>query len=68
MWNNQLETAQESKIFLKTRIEHFEKVKEIILQNSKFEVPEISYTSLEGGNQAYLDWIKTSTPTLEHHQ
>ncbi len=68
MWNNQLETAQESKIVMKTRLEHYEKIKEIILQNSSYEVPEITYIKIAGGNKEYLDWIVESTPTLSHHQ
>lgn len=64
MWNNQLETSQESKIVLKTRLEHFETVKQVILDNCKYEVPEITYHSIEGGNQEYLDWLLASTPVL----
>ncbi len=60
MWNNQLETSQESKIVFKTRREKYEKVKEIIYDNSSYEVPEITYTSIEGGNDDYLAWINES--------
>ena len=68
MWNNQLETSQESKIVLKTRREHYEKIKEIILQNCKYEVPEITFIHLDGGNEEYLNWIRESTPDLAKHQ
>ena len=56
-WDNQLETVQESKITLKTLLSHFEKVEEIIKKNSSYQVPEITYKSLKGGNQEYSDWI-----------
>lgn len=62
MWNNQLETNQESKIVLKTRADLYEKVKEIIVQNSKYQIPEITYTVIDGGNKEYLEWLKESTP------
>lgn len=64
MWNNQLETSQESKIVLKTRLEHFETVKQVIVDHCKYEVPEVTYHSIEGGNQEYLEWILASTPAL----
>lgn len=68
MWNNQLETAQESKITLKTRLSKFEKIKQIIKENSKYQIPEITYTKIDGGNKEYLDWVSESTPDFQHHQ
>ncbi|MEC7840311.1 MAG: divalent-cation tolerance protein CutA [Chlamydiota bacterium] len=62
MWNNQLETAQESKVVLKTRLEFFDKIKESITENCSYDVPEITYTVIDDGNKEYLDWLKTSTP------
>ena len=62
---NQLETTQETKITLKTRAEKYEKIKEIIEQNSTYDVPEITYTKIDGGNKDYLDWMKESTPDFE---
>lgn len=66
MWNNKLETAQESKIVLKTRLENYEKIRKIIEQNSKYEVPEITWFKIEGGNKAYMDWLQDSTWRPEH--
>lgn len=68
MWNNQLETAQESKITLKTELSKFEKIKEIIKQNSKYQVPEITYNKIDGGSKDYLEWIVESTPDFQQHQ
>lgn len=59
-WNNKLETAQESKIVMKTKAENYEKVKDVIERNSSYEVPEIIWRSIEGGNQEYLDWMNES--------
>ncbi len=64
MWNNQLDTAQESKVVLKTRLDYYEKIREIIQQNTKYQVPEILYVKIDGGNKAYLDWMLESTPQL----
>ena len=64
MWNNQLETTQESKVVLKTDARRYDAIKEIIMQNSKYEVPEITYRSIEGGNDEYLSWMEESTAEL----
>lgn len=61
LWNNQMETSQESKIVLKTRLENYDKVREIIEQNSKYEVPEVTWFKIEGGNRSYMDWLRAST-------
>lgn len=66
MWDNKLETAQESKIILKTRIENYEKIKIVIEQNCKYEVPEITWVKIDGGNKDYMDWLQAST-FLEAH-
>lgn len=60
MWDNQLETAQESKIVMKTSKEKFDVVKEAIESNSSYEVPEITWRSIEGGNAAYMEWLEES--------
>lgn len=57
MWNNQLDTAQESKITFKAHADNYGKIKEIIEQNCSYEVPEITYVYIDGGNEAYLDWL-----------
>ncbi len=60
MWNNQLETTQESKVVLKTSASLFDTIKEVIKENSSYDVPEITYIVIEGGNQEYLDWLNES--------
>lgn len=57
-WNGSLETAQESKVLLKARRYQFEAISRVIAENSKYEVPEILYRGIEGGNEAYLEWMK----------
>ncbi len=61
MWNNQLETTQESKIVLKTREELWERVKATILENHSYEVPEIIYKKIDGGSEEYLKWMEEMT-------
>lgn len=61
LWNNQLETQQETKITLKTQFDRFEEIKQIILENCSYELPEITYSFIDGGTKEYLDWIEKST-------
>ncbi|HEY4831247.1 MAG TPA: divalent-cation tolerance protein CutA [Waddliaceae bacterium] len=60
MWNNQLETTQESKIYLKTRLDKYDEIKEIIIKNCTYQIPQIIYTKIDGGNQEYLNWLEES--------
>lgn len=62
MWNNQLETTQESKVLLKTHRRHYERIVRTILENSTYQVPEIIYFTIEGGNPSYMQWLADSTP------
>lgn len=58
--NNQLETVQETKVTFKTIEENLSQIEEIIKKNSRYEIPEISWRTIEGGNVEYLDWLKGS--------
>lgn len=57
-WNNQLETTQESKVVLKTRKENFGRIQEVILKNSKYEVPEILSFPIEEVSPSFLAWME----------
>lgn len=66
MWNNQLETAQESKVVMKALAENYDKIRDIIKKNCKYEVPEITFVAIDGGNKEYMDWVRENasiTPT-----
>lgn len=61
LWNDKLDTTQESKIVLKTRLENYDHIKKIIEDNTKYEVPEITWFKIEGGNKDYMDWLQENT-------
>lgn len=61
MWNNQLETGQESFVTCKTIADNYPLIEKIILENHSYQVPEIIQTPILGGNQAYLDWLSETT-------
>lgn len=62
MWNNQLETSQESKITFKTRADNYDAIKKIIKENCTYQVPEITFVNIDGGNEEYLNWLEESVP------
>ena len=64
LWNGQLETTQESKILLKTRKELYDLIKKVIMENCTYQVPEITYQNVDGGNEEYLNWMHESTQEL----
>ncbi len=61
MLDNQLETTQESKIIFISLASNFDKIKSVIVQNCKYEIPEIIKFKIEGGSKEFLDWVKEST-------
>ncbi|NGX60570.1 MAG: Divalent-cation tolerance protein CutA [Chlamydiae bacterium] len=61
LWNDQIDTSQESKVILKTRGSLFEAVKAEILKQARYEVPEILAVPILAGNKEYLDWLSEST-------
>jgi periplasmic divalent cation tolerance protein len=63
--NNELDTSQESKVILKTTFYHFDKIKEVIEKNNKYEIPEITWFKIEGGNESYLKWLEESIKVLQ---
>jgi periplasmic divalent cation tolerance protein len=60
MWNNQMETAQETKVIFKTQRDNLEKVIEVIKKNSRYEIPEILWKETEGVED-YLKWVQESS-------
>ena len=61
LWNDKLDVGQETKVILKTRKENFPAIKEIILQNTAFELPEILATDIADGHPEYLDWVERNS-------
>lgn len=60
LWNGSLETTQESKVIMKTIREHYDAVRKVIVDNCSYQVPEITFSVVDGGNEEYLRWIDES--------
>lgn len=57
-WNGVLTEDTEVKVLLKTTQDKFELVRDTILEQCSYELPEVTYTEIDGGNKEYLAWVK----------
>lgn len=60
MWNNQLETTQETHIVFVTRHAFLEKVVRVLEENTSYEIPDVTYINIESGNTPYTEWLNES--------
>ena len=58
-WQNELDSAQESLLIVKTRASLLPEIIEMVRRAHSYEVPEIIALPVIGGNEAYLKWIDT---------
>ncbi len=56
-WKGKIEHDTEVKVILKTRLEHFYTIQELICAECSYDLPEIIYFNIDGGHQKYLDWL-----------
>jgi periplasmic divalent cation tolerance protein len=60
-WQGNLCEDEEVLMVIKTRQELFEGVKNCIIENHTYELPEIIMLPIENGLESYLSWINTQT-------
>jgi periplasmic divalent cation tolerance protein len=60
-WKGELHEDEEVILFIKTREELFEKVKDSIKSTHSYECPEIIAIPIKEGFKPYLDWIDENT-------
>ena len=60
-WNNEINRDAEILLYIKTKRELFERIKNTILENHSYEVPEIILIPIENGHPPYLNWIDEHT-------
>lgn len=61
-WKDQIESAEEFILSLKTRRELFSQVSEKIQETHTYEVPEILSFSVDKALPSYLNWVSQETP------
>ncbi|MGH8933476.1 MAG: divalent-cation tolerance protein CutA [Egibacteraceae bacterium] len=60
-WQGELEKATEYLLIIKTRADLLDQLVETLRENHSYDVPEITATSIVGGNPAYLKWVGAQT-------
>ncbi len=56
-WKGEVKTENEFTLSIKTESDIFYKLKEVILKNHPYEIPEILLTPIPSGLSSYFDWI-----------
>lgn len=60
-WNDQLESNREYQLLFKTHSKCISPLKEWVLAEHPYELPEFVVIPMESGSTDYLDWIKQET-------
>jgi len=60
-WKEQVESAEEWLLLIKTRSAAFGRVRDAIAELHSYELPECIMLELAEGDNAYLDWLAKNT-------
>jgi periplasmic divalent cation tolerance protein len=56
-WQGEITSASEVKVVIKSRLDLYHRVRQIIEENAAYLLPEITY-SLIAGNALYINWLQ----------
>lgn len=59
-WNQNVEQAEEFMLVMKTERRLFHDVERVVREIHSYDVPELIQLSIDGGMDAYLQWITDS--------
>ncbi len=60
-WKGQIETATETVVFFKTTEDRLEALRNFVLKEHPYEVPEFVAWPVADGSPEYLSWVEAST-------
>lgn len=60
-WKDEVCEDNEYMLFIKTRRDLFEKVRNFIAENHSYDLPEVIMLPIEAGSEHYLNWVKENT-------
>lgn len=63
-WEGKLENNQETLMIIKTRVEAFDALRQVVQALHPYQVPEIISVPIEMGLDAYLNWIDAMVPPV----
>ena len=64
-WKDNIETAAEVPLLIKTTREAYPRLEKLIREAHPYELPEIIAVPVTVGFPAYLDWVNRETTTLK---
>jgi periplasmic divalent cation tolerance protein len=64
-WKNEVETAQEWLLVIKTTADMFDEVQATIRELHSYELPECIQLPIEAGSEEYLNWIADNVSSGE---
>ena len=60
-WKGAIEETAEAVVLLKTRVERWDELKQVVPTLHPYEVPELIVVPITGGHKPYLDWLSAET-------
>jgi periplasmic divalent cation tolerance protein len=60
-WEGKVTTDREQLLIIKTFADRFDALKEKVLEEHTYDLPEIVALPIESGHHAYLDWLLQET-------
>lgn len=61
-WKGNVERDSELLLVIKTRLDRFEPLREVLVSAHPYEVPEVIVLPIVAGHAAYLAWLDESVP------
>lgn len=60
-WRDQIEIDEEVLLLIKTQVARLDALKQCVVENHPYELPEIIAVKIDSGLVGYLDWIEQQT-------
>lgn len=60
-WQGKIERATEVALHIKSTLNLYAEIETVIRAMHPYELPEITYVHLDGGDPAYIQWIQQET-------
>ncbi|TMR06954.1 divalent-cation tolerance protein CutA [Actinomadura soli] len=57
----ELGTGEEWQVFLRTTSDRYAELEAHLIEHHSWDNPEVTYTRIDGGSAAYLQWLKRET-------
>jgi periplasmic divalent cation tolerance protein len=65
-WEGRIEDTEEVQLFIKTKLDLYNSLEGLIIQNHPYKVPEIIAIPVKAGSTKYLEWISNETNEIEN--